>query len=78
MLKVEPYYIVKNVIEMNNLIENTLYKLIKYEFPKIKGLKVKYDKTTNKVNVSFLPGEYSSNEISDKVNEYRQSKELKE
>jgi hypothetical protein len=57
---------------MNNInhIEEVLYKIIKFEFPKIKDLKVKYI-NKKKINVSFTKGKYTSQQIINKINEYK-------
>jgi hypothetical protein len=51
--------------------ENILYDIIKYEFPKIKNLEVRYSDTTANLRVSFDEGIYTRDEILNKVNEYR-------
>jgi len=47
----------------------TLEKLIKYEFPKIKNLTIEFN--GEKINIQFDKGEYSEDEVSNKINQYR-------
>lgn len=64
--------------DLKDKYQQTLYNLIKYEFPKIKNLKIEYISDRNSFTVTFDTMEdYTSQQVLDKVNEYRYSKKLK-
>lgn len=70
---------VDDVIEMNqDKIVSVLYRVIKYEFPDIQNLQVRYNPDTEMITTSFNEGKYTADQIREKVNEYRNPKELKD